>query len=549
MNQDDVQERSHQVRIMGSIYSNAQGVIVWLGPVGHTEFYTKAILGAMQFHFGDGNLVAITLFDYMCSLISLLNEQAALSRDPKECVLDALFQIVDRPWFHRVWVVQELALSKIATVRIGSYSFPWQPFEYYMKWLPQHKVDPRTHPDILEAVTRVTRAPCDEHFSSQICRTVHLSATNPRDKIFSLLGISGFSTKSIEPDYTKSLQTVFQEAMAALLRDGKLGIYYYAPLHPLRGGNDPKPLPTLPSWVPDLRITGAAYALNMPCPELESYMTPNPDVAYHRPMNNLRGTTTPTRYAESFLDGMCQQLPFPPARVSTDLARLFAPGVLIGTIIETSGNLLDQLELGEVNSDSGLPQNLHSIHDSFCKRLGSDLDALKFVGRLLAPWKYVFLEEKNICRAATELFNPKLNQTNVSMGVRRVMRRLCSDIVANVRNRTLFLMDNGGTGLSYHPDSINGIRPGDLVVGLFGTNFPFILRPNEDNSYRMINVAGVSCWWGHQFLGNHEQGAWFWQSDNIGSRNHGWRAGPRRYDTNVSCEDYEQYGMKEYVIV
>jgi hypothetical protein len=47
-------------------------------------------------------------------------------------------------------------------------------------------------------------------------------------------------------------------------------------------------------------------------------------------------------------------------------------------------------------------------------------------------------------------------------------------------------------GLSYHPDTINGIRPGDVVVGLFGINLPFVLRPVSDGeNYEMINVAYI----------------------------------------------------------
>lgn len=51
----------------------------------------------MQFHFSDGDPSTITLFDDMCSLISLMNEQVGSPGSAKDCVLNVLIQIVKRP--------------------------------------------------------------------------------------------------------------------------------------------------------------------------------------------------------------------------------------------------------------------------------------------------------------------------------------------------------------------------------------------------------------------------------------------------------------------
>jgi hypothetical protein len=72
-NQEDLQERGHQVQIMGDIYATAQGVIVWLGPVDQGNFHIRTVLESMQFHFSNANPSMARLFDYMCSVISLLN--------------------------------------------------------------------------------------------------------------------------------------------------------------------------------------------------------------------------------------------------------------------------------------------------------------------------------------------------------------------------------------------------------------------------------------------------------------------------------------------
>ena len=75
--------------------------------------HLRIILGAMQFHFSHSDTSTFTLFDYLCGIVGLLHEQIDVTTDPKESVLEAIYRIVARPWFTRVWVVQELALSKL----------------------------------------------------------------------------------------------------------------------------------------------------------------------------------------------------------------------------------------------------------------------------------------------------------------------------------------------------------------------------------------------------------------------------------------------------
>jgi thioester reductase-like protein len=89
---------------MGNIYSAAQKVAVWLGSINTNDMYLRVVLGAMQFHFSDRNSSMVRLFDYMCSVVDIVNQQAVEVSDSADCILDALHSIVDRPWFSRIWV-------------------------------------------------------------------------------------------------------------------------------------------------------------------------------------------------------------------------------------------------------------------------------------------------------------------------------------------------------------------------------------------------------------------------------------------------------------
>lgn len=94
------------------------------------------------------------------------------------------------------------------------------------------------HYELIEATTRVMKAQPGRYLALQLCRCLHLSATDLRDKIFSLLGIIKFTYGSITADYTKPVEEFFTEAMIMMLRQHELMIYAFAPLQPLRNTRD-----------------------------------------------------------------------------------------------------------------------------------------------------------------------------------------------------------------------------------------------------------------------------------------------------------------------
>ncbi|KAF2820717.1 hypothetical protein CC86DRAFT_397899 [Ophiobolus disseminans] len=532
INQSNTQERNDQVQMMGKIYSIIRRVVVWIGPVDDNDIHLRAILAAMQFHFSDGNPSTVTLFDYACSLVSLMNEQVGTSEDPKECVLDALFRIVSRPWFQRIWVVQELALSRIATVHIGSYSFPWQPFEDFVNWLPHHKVDLGTRSELVDATIRVAKINCPRHFPAQLCRTLHLSATDPRDKVFSIVGISEFLGTAIKPDYTKSVQRVFSEAMCSVIQHEYVAIYLYAPLHSLQGICLDH-LPGLPSWIPDFRIPGAVHRGIVLCGYENNTIY---DDVYHRPSTFLCGSVGFT--VEEFVIAMSLRLPFPSVRLSLSRNALLVPGTPIGTIAETSGS--PPKSPHETVPVPGLPQHVCHFYHSITKLRG--VIPSDFVWTVLSSKIHTSYDAITWDTNTAELFSLDVHLTSLSRGKRKAIMELRFQITFSVANKVLFVTETGQVGLSYHSDLVNGIRAGDLVVGLFGLNFPFILRARADDNgtHQMINVTGISGHeWGHEFLHNTQKDFTYLEPTPEERL---------RTPEDGSWRDYEEFGMKEYHI-
>lgn len=146
-----------------------------------------------------------------------------------------------------------------AKVYIGSFSFPWEPFEQFFKWLPYYKVDSLRHHRLVKATSQITRIPPRERLASQLYRTLHLSATDPRDKVFGIVGISQLYESVLVADYAKSVDEVFTDTAALLLEEHRFSIYCFAPLHPPKREIELVALPRLPSWVPDLCIASAVY--------------------------------------------------------------------------------------------------------------------------------------------------------------------------------------------------------------------------------------------------------------------------------------------------
>lgn len=84
-------------------------------------------------------------------------------------------------------------------------------------------------------------------------------------------------------------------------------------------------------------------------------------------------------------------------------------------------------------------------------------------------------------------------------------------------------------GRTYHPDTTNGIIPGDLFVGLFGANIPFILRRlGNAERYTMLNAAYVE---GHIYGHKKVQDA------------------PEGMRVAEVCRNLERFGLREYAIV
>ena len=108
INQADPNERNHQVQMMSRVYTRAQQVCIWLG-----EADTDSDIAI---EFIKEEMEELKNFDVISS-----NEKYSRK-------WQALMSLMQRDWFFRRWVVQEIALASAATVYCGSHEIPWKSF-------------------------------------------------------------------------------------------------------------------------------------------------------------------------------------------------------------------------------------------------------------------------------------------------------------------------------------------------------------------------------------------------------------------------------------
>lgn len=100
INQKNEKDKEHQIPLMGQIYRRAADVIVWLGENDpHDELLLRGLSIMLNEYDRAANLVGAKI-DYLVKHRGL------------ERYIEAAQRLLLRPWFTRLWVIQEIALPK-----------------------------------------------------------------------------------------------------------------------------------------------------------------------------------------------------------------------------------------------------------------------------------------------------------------------------------------------------------------------------------------------------------------------------------------------------
>ncbi|KAK7545901.1 heterokaryon incompatibility protein-domain-containing protein [Phyllosticta citricarpa] len=246
IDQDNILERNRQVSFMGRIFECAQKVVVWLGEDMQVESNSGAKLDLKP-----GLRLAKQILD-------MLQDERELKFN-WECMIDhpgvlpkagskawqALAAVLRRPWFMRMWIIQEVILSSQIEVVCGRSVFTWEEMSRIVGYLDCEEYGSSTGNSSTVAelpFTRINRMK-EQHrregtpdLFDLLMRCRRQTSSDPRDKIFALLELGQHET---DPDYSKTTRDVYTEFASSVVRDAQRSI------------NQSQELPT---WVPDWSV-------------------------------------------------------------------------------------------------------------------------------------------------------------------------------------------------------------------------------------------------------------------------------------------------------
>jgi hypothetical protein len=185
IDQENLAERSQQVSIMRDIYRFAQQVIIYLGE----READDAV--AMQY------LSNYNREEEQALARSKLRPGRAVGTfevDLSSPIPRALQVLYRRPWFERVWVLQEANWAKDAKVLCGEYKVCWSTMKIacqaviiQRKFGFKNAVEPPAILRIISGISMVHHVDSQGNLLQRLHETRCCKATDPRDKIFALL--------------------------------------------------------------------------------------------------------------------------------------------------------------------------------------------------------------------------------------------------------------------------------------------------------------------------------------------------------------------------
>ncbi|KAE8153767.1 heterokaryon incompatibility protein-domain-containing protein [Aspergillus avenaceus] len=211
INQRDNEEKSEQIGFMQMIYGYADRVVVWLG---EAEDNSDEAIEHIRVAAEDNSPTHIP---------SPMGEARAKLFDHNACL-----KLLQRPWFERTWILQEVGLARNIAIMCGSAKI-----NGYSFWLGLTKLValenlnlPRRAQPVANLIKgSIFRSPYDpgsqgEFSMGELLDMYHTQkVTLQHDKIYALIGLSADSS-AILPDYHLPWSMVFQQVVTHILPEG-----------------------------------------------------------------------------------------------------------------------------------------------------------------------------------------------------------------------------------------------------------------------------------------------------------------------------------------
>lgn len=231
INQPDLREKAEQVKHMGEMYARATKAIVWLGDAGAGFESVKKFLRDLDLtrreyltSFGSDARDSMPRQNRLRHTDPEFSHALRMQKRPTK-VLEGLLDLLSRPYWERVWIIQEISKASIVQIRFGAFESPLNPLLLASRNLKNLSERSKT---LLRAILRFRAQ--EQGYGSLADRTRmslvdamivtrYSMASLSRDKIYALLSLTSDGTNLVPiPSYVTSEERIFDDLTSAIIR-------------------------------------------------------------------------------------------------------------------------------------------------------------------------------------------------------------------------------------------------------------------------------------------------------------------------------------------
>ena len=451
VDQQNLEERSHQVQRMGDVYSLADRVIVWLGVDDTTSMHAIQLLRTVASEIE---------VDWITSTMTPVSQDDADWVDLPYARLNsrqdmfAIYSLVMRPWFERLWVQQEIHSNANAVLICGLDTLSWHDFRksiyFFFRTWRNFEDDKALYPGLRVRFLLIYHMISEGGYftlGALIERSQHCKCSDPRDRVYAVLNmLTTFERDTkIKPDYTKTVSQVYRDVVLSILDNTtKISILGYCEMQeqPLESSDSLQ----VPSWVPDWTIPSLTQRMET------GHASGNSNAETSNDNDALWVMGTYIARISHVEKIMCDSMPG-----------------LISVIQDFSQKyLLDVKSASYVSGGSKL--------DAYCRTLCDDY----FSGQWL-PAQALMPGFQESREWLSSILSPPETDGKHDSNVATVYEPYLYWAWGFCNQRCLFMTEEGHIGLAPR-----AAKPGDRVCVLLGSDAPFLLRPTGDKQYQLV---------------------------------------------------------------
>ncbi|KAJ5835806.1 hypothetical protein N7447_001832 [Penicillium robsamsonii] len=494
IDQSNVEERTDQVKQMDTIYRNAVGVVVWIGRESNTSARIfdsfesllrdlkqpeSALLfdGFLDFPFQpeaycslcDGvprkvpsQLVGTVVTESVADRYTRSAQDPTLIpqrwKDAHTRDIEALVTLLRRPWWRRIWVLQEAILAKKITLHCGPRSMDWPMFQAILyTYVRQGKRSRIHHIGGLSREARRARAQLhllvlanstfaffflqsslvakkqfpELSMANLLSLTWNFDATDPRDKLFALIGLLPENSPErvqFTPDYTANVKQLFIHVAKSFLETScTLDVITARPPPPSYLVSKSRPhCPEweldAPSWVPNWKLLQLWHLNSIWISNFSQFNTMNlytkTSIHEHEPdFESVDSEVTPEQSLQVFNSSLQKTSPFP-FEFSEHSEILHACGMTVD-IVEKVGQPWDLAMATFAAHDPTDPHNSErNVHDAQV----AIIEQWKSIAQLDVKAEYSFTQQSRSEAFWRTLFLDRYRSTHTHDGTYQIHR-------------------------------------------------------------------------------------------------------------------------------